>query len=91
MKFFTATVFATMMATTSAFAPTTQKQQATSTSTSLNAEKSKALPFLERPALLDGTYAGDAGFDPLGFADNEEKLFQYREAEIKVRRKFNFI
>lgn len=44
---------------------------------------SEAIPFLERPAMLDGTLAGDVGFDPLGFAKNEESLLAYREAEIK--------
>jgi hypothetical protein len=28
---------------------------------------SKSVPFLEQPAALDGTYAGDVGFDPVGF------------------------
>jgi hypothetical protein len=44
---------------------------------------SKAIPFLERPALLDGKYPGDVGFDPLGFAKTEEDLTKYREAEVK--------
>jgi hypothetical protein len=26
---------------------------------------SAAVPFLKRPSNLDGTYAGDVGFDPL--------------------------
>ena len=32
------------------------------------AGKSKAVPFLSAPANLDGSMAGDVGFDPLGFA-----------------------
>lgn len=32
--------------------------------------KSKALPFLESPATLDGTMTGDFGFDPLGLTEN---------------------
>lgn len=28
-----------------------------------NSEKSKALPFAPRPKLLDGTLAGDVGFE----------------------------
>ena len=39
-----------------------------SSSTSLSAEKSAALPFLPYPENLKG-YAGDVGFDPLGFSD----------------------
>jgi len=44
---------------------------------------SEALPFLTRPIILDGSMAGDAGFDPLGFAQTKEDLMNYREAEIK--------
>jgi len=55
-------------------------------------EKSTALPFDKRPEALDGTLAGDAGFDPAGFTNNLPKawliggpsrsLKWYREAEI---------
>ncbi len=46
--------------------------------------KSKAMPFLEQPAALTGQYAGDAGFDPLGFSENPHiPLPWMREAEIK--------
>ena len=31
------------------------------------AAKSKSVPFLEQPAALDGSMAGDVGFDPFGF------------------------
>eukprot|EP00980_Cylindrotheca_fusiformis_P014125 scaffold3716_cov69-Cylindrotheca_fusiformis.AAC.10 len=47
---------------------------------------SQALPFMERPAALDGSLVGDVGFDPLGFAKNKEDLLNYREAEIKHAR-----
>jgi hypothetical protein len=47
---------------------------------------SQAIPFLGRPKALKGQYAGDVGFDPLGFAQNEAQLEQYREAEIKHAR-----
>ena len=47
---------------------------------------SRALPFLSRPAALDGTLAGDVGFDPLGFAKSESDLMNYREAEVKHAR-----
>ena len=36
----------------------------------LNAgEMSKALPFITKPAALDGKMIGDYGFDPLGFSE----------------------
>ena len=33
---------------------------------SMMAEKSKSIPFLPRPDKLDGSIAGDVGFDPVG-------------------------
>lgn len=47
---------------------------------------SLSMPFMAQPAALDGTLAGDVGFDPLGFAKNSEDLMNYREAEIKHAR-----
>ena len=44
---------------------------------------SASLPFMARPAALDGSMVGDVGFDPLGFAKNKDDLANYREAEIK--------
>ena len=41
-----------------------------------------ALPFLERPPALDGSLAGDVGFDPVGFS-NYFDLKWLREAELK--------
>ncbi|KAL7472364.1 hypothetical protein ACHAXS_012691 [Conticribra weissflogii] len=55
-------------------------------STALNAEKSQALPFMNRPPLLDGSMAGDVGFDPLGLSNIDDvgiDLYWMREAEIK--------
>lgn len=43
---------------------------------------SRALPWMKRPAALDGTLPGDAGFDPLGFAKTKEDLYKYRDAEV---------
>ena len=43
--------------------------------------KSQSIPFMARPAALDGSLAGDVGFDPLGFAKTKEDLMNYREAE----------
>eukprot|EP00529_Nitzschia_sp_RCC80_P032117 CAMPEP_0113506622 /NCGR_PEP_ID=MMETSP0014_2-20120614/36006_1 /TAXON_ID=2857 /ORGANISM="Nitzschia sp." /LENGTH=220 /DNA_ID=CAMNT_0000402129 /DNA_START=275 /DNA_END=937 /DNA_ORIENTATION=- /assembly_acc=CAM_ASM_000159 len=51
-----------------------------------SSDMSQSLPWLNRPEALDGTYAGDVGFDPLGFAKNKEDLRLYREAEIKHAR-----
>merc|ERR1712232_351836 len=45
-----------------------------------------SLPFLERPAMLDGTMPGDRGFDPFNFASNENALEWYENAEIKHAR-----
>lgn len=53
------------------------------------AERSKALPFMNRPALLDGSMAGDVGFDPLGLSTIDDvgiDLYWLREAEIKHAR-----
>jgi hypothetical protein len=41
-----------------------------------------AVPFLERPPALDGSLAGDVGFDPVGFS-NYFDLKWLREAELK--------
>lgn len=44
-------------------------------------------PFLEktkaRPRMLDGTHAGDCGFDPLGYAKDDELMYFYLESEVK--------
>lgn len=45
--------------------------------------KSEALPFLERPAGLDGTLVGDFGFDPLGFTDTIGNINYVAAAELK--------
>jgi len=48
--------------------------------------KSKALPFLEAPPKLDGSMAGDVGFDPLGLSEIDDvgiDLYWMREAELK--------
>ena len=62
------------------------------TSLRMMSDRSPALPFDKRPAALDGTLPGDAGFDPAGFTNNpprqwliggpERSLKWYREAEI---------
>ncbi|KAG7350842.1 fucoxanthin chlorophyll a/c protein [Nitzschia inconspicua] len=80
---------AAMAASTSAFtAPTTKTMPSTQLKISDKAiaDKSQSLPWLDRPEALDGTYQGDVGFDPFGFAKNKEDLRLYREAEIKHAR-----
>merc|ERR1712087_216909 len=59
---------------------------ATSTMEAAIPLKSQSLPFMDRPAVLDGTLAGDVGFDPLGFAKSTSELMNYREAEVKHAR-----
>jgi light-harvesting complex I chlorophyll a/b binding protein 1 len=82
-----ATLTAALLAgTTGAFSPPTIRGRAT---LSLNAEKSAALPFLNRPPLLDGSMAGDVGFDPLGLSTIDDvgvDLYWLREAEVKHAR-----
>merc|ERR1712085_7308 len=52
-----------------------------------NDNMSQALPFAPKPKLLDGSMAGDVGFDPFGFAGKEVSDPVYmREAEIKHSR-----
>eukprot|EP00980_Cylindrotheca_fusiformis_P026441 scaffold16171_cov116-Cylindrotheca_fusiformis.AAC.3 len=80
MKF---TAFAALLASASAFAPAQQSARST---VALNAERSKSLPFMNRPPLLDGSMAGDVGFDPLGLSEIDElgiDLYWLREAELK--------
>jgi len=43
-------------------------------------------PMLLAPSALDGTYAGDVGFDPLNLAKDKNTLAYMREAEIKHAR-----
>jgi hypothetical protein len=93
MKFITAISF---LGLTSAFAPSQNVARTSQTQLNLWGEPtqkdgennmSKSLPFSPRPKLLDGTLAGDVGFDPFGFAGaDKESLFYMREAEIKHSR-----
>ncbi|GJQ13475.1 hypothetical protein GpartN1_g5266.t1 [Galdieria partita] len=45
-------------------------------------QKSKAIPFLDRPPALDGSMVGDVGFDPLNISSFLD-LRWLRESEIK--------
>lgn len=63
-----------------AFAPAARSTRSTQLSM---AEKSRALPFLEKPAKLDGSMVGDFGFDPMGISNTVNDLSYVQEAEIK--------
>ncbi|EKX34760.1 light-harvesting Chl a protein 2 [Guillardia theta CCMP2712] len=71
-------------ASASAFAPAALPTRAARSSTQglKMQDRSYAVPFLSRPPALDGTMAGDVGFDPLGFS-NYFDLKWLREAELK--------
>jgi len=47
--------------------------------------KSKSVPFMERPPALDGSMAGDVGFDPLNIS-GYLNIKWLREAELKHAR-----
>lgn len=49
-------------------------------------EMSAALPFLPRPAHLDGSLPGDRGFDPFNFASDANSMQWQRKAELKHAR-----
>jgi len=44
---------------------------------------SESLPFLPRPEKLDGSMAGDRGFDPMGLSEIQQDLTYARWAELK--------
>uniref|UniRef100_A0A0G4FT14 Plastid light harvesting protein n=1 Tax=Chromera velia CCMP2878 TaxID=1169474 RepID=A0A0G4FT14_9ALVE len=69
---------------TEAFAPTNVLSRSRTADSSLSA-KSEAMPFMERPERLPTGWAGDKGFDPLGFSSVSTKtnMNYLREAEIK--------
>lgn len=56
-------------------------------STALGASRSRSIPFLLQPSKLDGSLAGDEGFDPLGLSELDDALgldlYWMREAELK--------
>jgi len=66
-----------------AFAPAGRASRG---SVTMMAARSKSLPFLMQPAKLDGSMAGDEGFDPLGLSNVDNvglDLYWFREAELK--------
>lgn len=45
-------------------------------------DMSIALPWLKRPSALDGSHAGDFGFDPLGLSESYD-LYTMQESELR--------
>lgn len=80
-----------LIGTASAFVAPSSRASARTT-LKMEGDRSIALPFDSYPPNLDGTMAGDVGFDPAGFSNNPPKpwliggegnsLKWYREAEI---------
>jgi len=70
-------LLAALAGSAAAFAPAAKP----ATSSALNADMSKSLPFVKAPAGTAG-YVGDVGFDPLGFSEYFDMKW-LREAEIK--------
>jgi len=88
-KYNCAIILAAAVASASAFAPmagfgrtATKARTAAVSQLKMQGDFSDAVPFLKRPINLDGEYAGDVGFDPLGFSDVFD-LRVLREAELK--------
>merc|ERR1711998_497745 len=76
-------LFLAAVAGASAFAPLSfTKTRAVSSVAPKMQEMSAAVPFLKKPAALDGSMVGDVGFDPLGFSQIGDIKF-LREAELK--------
>jgi hypothetical protein len=50
-----------------------------------NIDYSLTLPFLKRPTNLDGSHAGDYGFDPLGFTESYD-MYYMQECELRHAR-----
>lgn len=89
MNMFSVVVSAVLLTSTVAFAPAGRAAGASTTAISMAAARSKSLPFLLNPVKLDGTLAGDEGFDPLGLSNIEDlgiDLYWMREAELKHSR-----
>lgn len=82
-----ALTIACLIGAASAFAPAVRSSRAATTT--MMAERSKSMPFLMKPPKLDGSLAGDEGFDPLGLSNIDDvglDLYWFREAELKHAR-----
>lgn len=81
-------ILASFLCSVTAFVPT-RSAQSSRMAVSMAAERSKSLPFLLKPAKLDGSLAGDEGFDPLGLSNIDDlgiDLYWLAEAELKHAR-----
>jgi light-harvesting complex I chlorophyll a/b binding protein 1 len=81
-------LLSSILVVSAAFAPIVSRGSS-ARSMSMMAERSKSMPFLSQPVKLDGTLAGDEGFDPLGLSSIEDlgiDLYWMREAELKHAR-----
>lgn len=81
-------VLCVLVASVMGFVPTTP---ARSSSMTMMSARSKSIPFLLQPGQLDGSMAGDEGFDPLGLSNVDSAglgidLYWMREAELKHAR-----
>merc|ERR1719253_211335 len=79
-----AILLSALAASATAFAPSAMLPRASNRAAIARGPRMQdnAVPFLERPPKLDGSYAGDIGFDPVGFS-NYFDLRWLREAELK--------
>nr|6LY5_C Chain C, FCPI-11 [Chaetoceros gracilis] len=75
-------LLAALVGTAAAFAPASSMARSSS-AVALKAEMSESLPFLPRPEKLDGSMAGDRGFDPMGLSEIQQDLTYARWAELK--------
>jgi hypothetical protein len=90
----TAASLGAFVASAAAFSPSNSKNNknvkvktiATTTTNAATAKKMDDRPIFSPPAILDGSMAGDFGFDPLNLATNQQDLNLYREAEIRHSR-----
>ncbi|KAJ4964354.1 hypothetical protein NE237_024293 [Protea cynaroides] len=64
------------------FSPATQRSISRPYLTIVRAQRPTWLPGLDPPPHLDGTLAGDFGFDPLGLGEDPESLKWYVQAEL---------
>lgn len=59
----TALTVTALISSASAFAPSLRSARASKLMMAENEEKSKALPFVQKPKILDGSLPGDVGFE----------------------------
>lgn len=90
-RFLVIVVFIVIIASVNAWMPTKARSSSSSSSVTMSSTvgRSKSLPFLKQPPQLDGTLAGDVGFDPLGLSSIQDigiDLYWMREAELKHAR-----